>query len=698
MNIQAPWAILLCKFKSSPPGTVLINPNLDFKTICRQFFSSPNAGFNAVRFFADMSHQKLDLSGSKVFGWYTLNTSISNYNAAGDPVIDNGKTSQTAVVEMAKQAARDAGVDLASFAGVVVIMDIATGWAQGWPSGQLPKGNVAADWRRVDARNADGTKGVPAAGGGNGTEVFAQEMAHGFGMEHSRKDGSEEEYQDRWDSMSTLNANSAADNDYGARGPGLNAWNMRSRGWIEETRVWHCPQAGFLQTVQLRPLYRTDLPGMLAAELGPVNSTAGFPKYLIEFRKKQGWDIGIPRSCVLVHRFQVDNNGPLQGDMNSRSYIMPGIKGNYDLTEGDVFESGDGAGPFSRLRVVKIDEANDRADIELSFTPQLPAFKSIKLINNADNRMEAFALGKDGSVFHKWQVVPNGGWSRWAALGGHDIFQIEAAANKDGRIELFALGGDRALYHIWQTAPNGTWSAWAGLAGQKLQQITLGRNSDGRLEVFALGGDRAVYHIWQTVPNGGWSGWAGLGGNNIQQLTAATNADGRMEIFALGGDKAAYHIWQAVPNGGWSQWAGLGGRGLGALLPNSNKDGRLEIFALGADAALYHIWQTVPNGGWSGWAGLNGQHLQQITAAKNLDGRIEVFALGGDQTAYHIWQTIANGNWGSWASLQGKDLRYLATGMNADGRIELFAIGGDGNIYHRWQLVPNGGWGDWGLL
>ena len=89
MTTKAPWAILLCKFKSAPPGTVMINPNLDFKSVCQKFFTNPNAGFNAVKFFADMSHQKLDLSGSKVFGWYEVNASISNYNAAGDPVIDN---------------------------------------------------------------------------------------------------------------------------------------------------------------------------------------------------------------------------------------------------------------------------------------------------------------------------------------------------------------------------------------------------------------------------------------------------------------------------------------------------------------------------------------------------------------------------------------------------------------------------------
>jgi len=354
MGTKAPWAILLCKFKSAPPGTVMINPNLDFKAVCEKFFTNPNAGFNAVRFFADMSHQKLDLSSSKVFGWYEVNASISNYNAQGDPVIDNNQTTQDDIVRMAKQAAKDAGVDISSFTGVVVIMNIATGWAQGgWYSGLPPNGNMAADWRRVDARNPDGTKGAAGTGGGNGVEVFGQELGHGFGLHHSRKNGDPNDYQDQWDIMSTLNAHSAPDNDYGARGPGLNAWNMRSRSWLDETRVWHAPAGGFVHRIQLRPLHRTDLPGMLAAELPPLNTTGGFPQFLVEFRKNENWDSGIPRPCVLIHRFEVDGGGPLGGFMNAHSYIMPGTNGNYDLVDGDVFAPGTGSGPLPKLTIIK---------------------------------------------------------------------------------------------------------------------------------------------------------------------------------------------------------------------------------------------------------------------------------------------------------------------------------------------------------
>jgi hypothetical protein len=47
--------------------------------------------------------------------------------------------------------------------------------------------------------------------------------------------------------------------------------------------------------------------------------------------------------------------------------------------------------------------------------------------------------------------------------------------NADGRIEVFARGGNGALWHIWQTAPNNGWSGWASLGGV-IDQLFVGAN------------------------------------------------------------------------------------------------------------------------------------------------------------------------------------------------------------------------------
>jgi hypothetical protein len=114
--------------------------------------------------------------------------------------------------------------------------------------------------------------------------------------------------------------------------------------------------------------------------------------------------------------------------------------------------------------------------------------------------------------------------------------------NTNGRLEVFALGTDGALWHIWQTVPNGTWSSWASLAKPPTTNSTSlgsGTNADGRIEVFTIGNDGNLWHIWQTAPGGSWSSWNSLGkpGSGLgayMPLSVSRNVDGRLEVFVIG--------------------------------------------------------------------------------------------------------------------------------------------------------------------
>ncbi len=86
----------------------------------------------------------------------------------------------------------------------------------------------------------------------------------------------------------------------------------------------------------------------------------------MEFRIKEEWDAGIPRSAVLVHRFLTaaqDNDGW------PHSYIMSGASGNQDLVEGDVFAPWVGGGP--RFEVQKIDENEKVATVRFICAPPM---------------------------------------------------------------------------------------------------------------------------------------------------------------------------------------------------------------------------------------------------------------------------------------------------------------------------------------
>ncbi len=317
------WAILVVSFHDDPAPS----PSL---TGYQNVFTGAGAGtMNVVDYFEDVSHGKLDQSGSTVFGPYVLDRPRTDYVGNVYPQPD-GKLNRNGLLDLAKATATTNGVDLSKFAGVVVC---------GTPSLDL------CGWTGGFAALCDDASIQPS--------LLGQEMGHGYGLDHSRLNGSDADYQDMWDTMSTANAWMANHPTYGAVGPGLNAWNMRLRGWLNEKRVLAVSDdVSSEQTVTLRPLHARGLPGMLAIDVGG---------YLVEFRHRSRWDAGIPRSCVLVHRAE-----------SNRSYLMQGTSGNPDLVAGDHFQIGrEGGllGKFINVEVGSIDEDGQSATLRVTHDP-----------------------------------------------------------------------------------------------------------------------------------------------------------------------------------------------------------------------------------------------------------------------------------------------------------------------------------------
>jgi len=264
---KTPWAILLCKFSD--------NDSEPFpRTFYDNLFTEAGVGtLNMVDFFVDASHGSLDLSESRVFGWYTLNKKRSEYTGSGA-----NSAGRNALIDWARQAAADNGDSLAGFFGVLVCMNVPTDLFGGGAGAVCDKNSMQPS-------------------------LLGQEMGHVYGLQHSRKDGSTADYRDPWDVMSTAGPYEASHPTYGRVGPGLNAANMSGRGWLDQTRVWNAA-GNDMRQVQLRPLHRRDLPGFLAARVD---------EYFVEFRVKEKWDANIPAPAILIHRFEDDH-----------SYLMAG--------------------------------------------------------------------------------------------------------------------------------------------------------------------------------------------------------------------------------------------------------------------------------------------------------------------------------------------------------------------------------------
>jgi hypothetical protein len=390
---RMPWAILVVTFKDDPtPSSSLAR----YEAV----FTAAGAGtLNMVDYFDEMSHGLIDVSGSKVFGPFVLNRPRADYvgNVYPQPA---GKLNRNGVLDFAKATAVAAGVDLSKFSGVVVcgtpLLDLC-GWVGGF------------------AALCDDASLQPS--------LLGQEMGHGFGLDHSRLNGSLDDYQDPFDTMSTANAYMATHPAYGAIGPGLNAANMQMRGWLNEWRVRALPAASFAdEVVTLRPLHARHLSGALAIQVG---------QFLVELRVRKRWDAGIPRSCVLVHR----------ADANV-SYLMQGSTGT-DLVGGSQFEFGRPTSfyrEYVRVFVESIDEEAESARVRVTyhpvFWPDIPILVDRRFPPIPPEEREGIIVGKRGLR------TPSDGPTRQLLESVARLLETDDARGRPGHTEsrLQALG------------------------------------------------------------------------------------------------------------------------------------------------------------------------------------------------------------------------------------------------------------------
>ncbi len=97
-------------------------------------------------------------------------------------------------------------------------------------------------------------------------------------------------------------------------------------------------------------------------------------------------------------------------------------------------------------------------------TPTTGDLSGPSVRKNDDGRLEVFTIGSDGALWHIWQTTTGGTWGTWSSLGtpsgSVNLFGDPfVAENDDGRLEAFAVGSDGALWHTWQVSPGGHWGS-----------------------------------------------------------------------------------------------------------------------------------------------------------------------------------------------------------------------------------------------
>ena len=305
-------AVLLCKFRDFSET----EPE-DVNYFRELFVNRGTGGLND--FWVDASLGSINLDGSEVFGWRTLEQTQAEYISAHP---DRAGKIQGAVDAFS--------IDRSRYAGIVALFNVSPG----------------------DSGAAGGVLGGP----GNYNPTFlAHETGHLFGLNHSFDQSTRKtatwsapgEYYDMHDIMSAMNVHSHFHPRFAQRGPLLCAANLDAMGWLPASRTWVEPISdSFTQCLDLVPLGHPEIPGYLAARVG---------NYYVEFRMNDRWDAGIPRPTILIHRMQGTN-----------AVVMASDATNWV----NDWQSGQSFGPSQvemairggiRIQVDSIDDANMKA-------------------------------------------------------------------------------------------------------------------------------------------------------------------------------------------------------------------------------------------------------------------------------------------------------------------------------------------------
>ncbi|MFF1680927.1 hypothetical protein ACFVYG_33420 [Streptomyces sp. NPDC058256] len=293
-SIDWPWAIILCRFSDVP---AVPQPREYYVDL----YAQGGAG-GLADYWRAVSSNIIDITGSKVFGWLDMNRPSSDVSKLVFPR-DRGQ-----LVQWGRDTAAANGVDLSPFRQVLVVHNF----------------------------------GVDHGAAGNGVVIvhsnptlcefgfICHEMGHGFGLPHSFAANPDREYGDGWDVMSfattTYQFPITFRGTSGVATVGLNAHNLEALGAAPPGRTWRRSTPDFSVSLTLDPLNQPPLGhhGYLVARISRGGTT-----YTAEFRRKAGWDQGIPEDAVSVREIRT----------NGLSYLYPSAGAR--LTAGQQFVTSD---------------------------------------------------------------------------------------------------------------------------------------------------------------------------------------------------------------------------------------------------------------------------------------------------------------------------------------------------------------------
>ncbi len=293
--LYRPWAIILCRFKGSRPNPALEQPIENFY---RRAFTPGTGGL--VEYWRHVSLGKVDITGSRVFGW--VEVEIPRDKAGGTPGSVPPGPGRSGLIDYAIGAVkRSYGNNaLNGYQGPIAV------YTQNWARDGAPAG---ADWRTpgwfqywIDG-SADGSGRVCVTPPHDGN-ITAHEMGHVLGMNH---DVGPDLNADYMDPCCIMSQNNSFTHPVWMRafGPAVCLPHLVQRDWMYKRRMYY-DAGGWLSrpdgiTLPLAPIGRPSARANLGIKLAFTRAGEAWDYYL-EYVEPTAWNQGIGKSFLVIRR------------------------------------------------------------------------------------------------------------------------------------------------------------------------------------------------------------------------------------------------------------------------------------------------------------------------------------------------------------------------------------------------------------
>jgi M6 family metalloprotease-like protein len=307
------WVTIACKFSD------IAEEQKPVTFFNGQYGTSPG---QLGHYWKEVSYNKINLTGSNAYGWFTLPQPRSFYVT----MVDGEEDADLDKLFDDCTAAADPTVNFNGAQGINMMFNgDLDGFAWGGGRGAT-----------LDGQNKGwSTTWNPPWSFGN-LAPLAHEMGHGYGLPHSNNsDGDDDPYDNPWDVMSDGWSNAVDNATYGSLPKHINVRQRDRLGWVDAARKLTVPVGGSVKEVVLD---RASLAGstnrqMIVLSLAAADA-AGNVSYTVEARGRTGaYEAELAGDAVIIHGIDA---GGVAYSMDAD--IPPADRSN---NEGSMFKVGE---------------------------------------------------------------------------------------------------------------------------------------------------------------------------------------------------------------------------------------------------------------------------------------------------------------------------------------------------------------------